>query len=783
MKYNSIYNNFASGELSRFLKGRSDLDEYFKGLDEMTNFLPIKQGGATLRPGTFLSQGVFTLPSVNPWAIFNFSPRDGEHYMVGLYPHGAAGDKIKIIRIDGATPGIVTKAYPWNRRVDFNTSATAYDRAADPDPSIILDKLQVIQNGDTLFILDGTGTLAPIVIIRTSLANFAIDSMLKPEIINPATGIPYLAYPAFDHLRTPYLDPNINTNIRLKAGALTGTTTITAQDASAVPKDFFVGDVVGMWIRLKHTGGEGVAQVLSKVSDSVVNVGVLINFAATTATTNWTHSAWNPRDGYPTSAAFFEQRLILGGSPRYSDTIWCSYTGNIYHFMQTRLLQDIGAVDVTGSNFFGATVLPADPFSFIPASTAANSIQWLFAADTLLVGTTKTEFSVTSGSDSGFGLDSVYAKPISSHGSSKVQPVKVGSAVLFVSSDGRRLMEIPKKLSEYLGATELSSISEGILDKAVSESLGSTVHSKVKNKIFRIVWQENESTLWCACKNSAVGGNTLITLTYDKTAKVLAWAKHKTPFSNNISSICVLPDEGKQNYDRLWLYIKRDGAAKYSLEFMNLRNVYDKYYVGYPDNILVTEGREMTYTDGTHQYNTDISNQHVNGTSAVIALDTAQLDAFPPGATYSVIRMVIGTSEAEEYLGEFTEVAGELTIPNCPVVDRSFQVGVRYDNKIVTMPIEAGAQFGVAQGSARRSHEMSVFLDRSMGGQYTMLKANELLDFTYELGEPTVGALFTGEARLSLNGSTDDHQLMITQNKPLPFTVLWLMTKGYTYDA
>lgn len=111
------------------------------------------------------------------------------------------------------------------------------------------------------------------------------------------------------------------------------------------------------------------------------------------------------------------------------------------------------------------------------------------------------------------------------------------------------------------------------------------------------------------------------------------------------------------------------------------------------------------------------------------------------------------------------------------------QIGVRYDNKIVTMPVEAGAQFGVAQGSARRSHEMSLFLDRSLGGQYTMLKANELMDFTYELAAPTVDALFTGEVRLSLNGSPDDHQLMITQNRPLPFTVLWLMTKGYTYDA
>lgn len=790
MKYNSIYNNFSSGELSRYLKGRTDLDEYFKGLEDMSNFLPIKQGGAALRPGTFISESYFGTDIEEPWALFPFTPRDSEPYIVALYPSNftGTGGGIRVLRVDGSTPAVISYDYCWNRRYNFNDPVSKYDRATDPDPSIILEKLQVIQNGDILFIFDGTGRLAPIVIIRTANNSFVVDSMLGPQQINPATGVPYLSSPTYTYMRTPFTDVNVNTNLRLQNSVMNfgQTGTITATNGAGAPIDFFTGDVVGMHVKIAQTNSgatlqTGVGLITSKVSDSVVNFFVIVAFGSTGVSSNFETSMWNARDGYPTTAAFFEGRMVCGGSPKYIDSVWCSYTGNIYHFTQRRLPQDMldPVLEVSGSNFFGP-ITPADPFSFVPASTAANNIQWMLATDTLLIGTTATEFSITSGSENAFGLDSFFVKSISSHGSAKIQPIKVGSAVLFVSADGKRLLEIPKKLSDYLGAVEISSLSEGIIDKAIKEALGSNEHSKVKNKIFKMVWQENESILWLLCKNSDLGGNAIISLTYDKTAKVIGWSKHNIALSSDISSMCVVPDETKSNYNRLYLFLKRQSTPYYSFEFLNVRNVYDKFYVGYPDNGGPLEGRQQTYTDGTSF--PDTYEQGLSG-EAILTLKELQLNAFPIGTTYSIIR-----SDTEDiaavYLGEFEEVAGVITIPNCPIGPSTFfQIGVRYNNKIVTMPLEAGAQFGVAQGSARRSHEMSVFLDRSYGGQYTQLKANQLLDFTYETSQPSFDALYTGETRLSLNASPDDTQTLITQPKPLPFTVLWLLTKGYTYDA
>ena len=47
----NIQSNFASGELSPKLRGRSDLQQYYNGLEKMTNMYPLIEGGAKRRPG------------------------------------------------------------------------------------------------------------------------------------------------------------------------------------------------------------------------------------------------------------------------------------------------------------------------------------------------------------------------------------------------------------------------------------------------------------------------------------------------------------------------------------------------------------------------------------------------------------------------------------------------------------------------------------------------------------------------------------------------------------
>ena len=48
-----VQNSFAGGELSPKMHGRFDADLYKQGLKEMKNFVPLLQGPAKRRPGTY----------------------------------------------------------------------------------------------------------------------------------------------------------------------------------------------------------------------------------------------------------------------------------------------------------------------------------------------------------------------------------------------------------------------------------------------------------------------------------------------------------------------------------------------------------------------------------------------------------------------------------------------------------------------------------------------------------------------------------------------------------
>lgn len=761
MKFNSIYNSFSAGELSRSLKGRTDLEEYFKGVDVMTNFITNRQGGASFRTGTVCVNGATNTAA----KLVVFSPRDDENYVVVLQP----GRSFQITNSDG-TPGTITQpTYPWNERIDFSSSTNAYSLPSDDDTHReLVDSLQEATSGDVMIIVDGTGRLAPIVLLRTAANTFVVDSMILPSQ-NNALSVPYL-YPPVVSLRVPYKDPNIDTNIRLVPSATTGTITITSENASAASIPFFAGNVIGMLVKIVHGSTTGVARITAQASTSSVTAVVQVAFGATTAATNFETSYWNPNDGYPRTVCFHDGRLIFGGNINYPDTMWCSKTGNIYHFMQRRLAQD-STTNASGLNYFGA-VAATDPFNFIPAAVGANNIQWLFPAESLLVGTTGNEFSITGGQESTMSVGAIFVKPISSHGSSKVQPVKVGSSVFFASTDGKRVLEIPKRLVEYTSATDVTGISAGIVEKSI-ENVVATLTSviPIRSKITKMTWDEANGHLWCVTKNYGSDDTALVSLTLDRTSKVIAWAKHViggTPF---VSSVASIPDSTDIGNTRVFLILKRPSAAFYSVESFSYKTMHESFLPSSIGSSYTPAPPMTTYMDGSDIALTTL------GVTTSISLTTGYRDRFAAGAIFGVVE--VNSSGVGTYKGSFAESGGVITMTVDPA--KTYIVGALYTGEIKTMPIEAGAQFGVAQGSPRRTHEISIFVDRSCSGVYKASKSSNQFPIVGSKGTPT--ALYTGEVKLSLNASPDDHQIVIKQLEPYPLTVLWLLTKGYTYDA
>jgi hypothetical protein len=65
-KSNFVQNSFVSGELSEVIKGRTDLDQYYKGMEIATNVVTTPQGGVKRRMG---SQFISTVPAVEPFSL------------------------------------------------------------------------------------------------------------------------------------------------------------------------------------------------------------------------------------------------------------------------------------------------------------------------------------------------------------------------------------------------------------------------------------------------------------------------------------------------------------------------------------------------------------------------------------------------------------------------------------------------------------------------------------------------------------------------------------------
>lgn len=763
MKFNQIVNNFTSGELSRLMKGRTDLEEYYKSVEEMTNFLPLKQGGASFRPGTVYANVGGTLTT--NYFMFTFSPEDGRNFMVMVSP----GYDLKIVDLQAGASTINKPNYIFNKHINFADSTGVFDPAADGAlTSRINNNLMFTSNGDIFLIIDGTGTLAPIVGKRTATNTFLIDSILYPTVVNPSTNVLWLDTSAKYPIRVPFKDTNIDPEITLTPSALTGNITITSKNSAGTVIDFFTDDPVGMYIKITQGTNTGVAIVRSKVSNSVVNAQIWNQpFTATTASNNWEVSAWNAKDGYPKAATFFEGRLYFGGNNTFPDTIWGSAVGNIFQFMQRRLAQD-SSTNASLLNYYGA-VKETDPYNFTIASISANAIQWMVPSDTLIVGTTGTEYSISGGTDSILSISSINVRAISSHGSAKVQPVKVGSSILFVSYDGKRLLEIPKRLQEYISATDLSSIAEGIIDKAVQLTGDTTTDFYFNMKMAQLAYQENEGIVWILLRDSVYAKTSLLSLSVDRTSKTLGWSKHTLPSGATnafatIFSIVVSADPNRGNYSFLYISTYRESAfTQYLIEKLWFRTRYSKM------------NQNTTFSTVA----ADKSVNHMDLATFVSAPGSGNNVSLPSHFRSSCTVAVLTT--AGEYLGDFTASGTTVTIPGASTYP-GFIFGYRYTGELKTLPLEAGAQFGVAQGSLRRSHEIVLGMDRSRGGTYKASNSVNEFDII-PAAKGTAAALYTGEVKLSLNASPDDVQLYIKQTKPYPLTVLWLLRKGYTNDA
>lgn len=455
------------------------------------------------------------------------------------------------------------------------------------------------------------------------------------------------------------------------------------------------------YITIQSIGGDYTGHVLitEYVSPTVVKGTVKKQLASTDETRDFAFAAWNGEKGYPSATGFYEDRLVFAGSKGFPQTFWTSKTGDYYNF---------------------ETSIPSADDDGITATLNGgqmNGIKAIIAFGEMLLLTAGGEFKVSGGGKAITGSN-VLSQPQEYRGVSDVNPVTIGSRIIYVQHQGNIIRDLAYSYD---------------VDKYTGDDLNLLAsHLFEGHKIISMTYQQiPNSIVWCVRDDGLLLG-----LTYIKEQDIYAWHQHTTA-GGKFVSVCNI---GGSTEDKLYAVIERGG--QYYVEIMESRdkstNVEDQFFV---DSGITYEGEPTDEISGL---------EHLEGYTVAILADGNVL----PQQTVENGKVLLGN----EY--------------------KKVHVGLPIDAEIKTLPIDFTAQDGTYLSRKKRIATVTLLLKDSRGGLFGM-KENELDEFKWRsneaYGEPI--SLQTGKFKVTIKSATYDEtqQIIIKQPDPLPMTVLSLI--------
>ena len=510
-----------------------------------------------------------------------------------------------------------------------------------------------------------------------------------------------------------YLPNGLNPTARTITGAVAGGTTGYVQITSNA-HGFNNGDYVFQTGIAGTTEANGDFKISSVGTNTYELDGVpFVNAYSAGGTAKryptwfWRFGAFSTARGYPSAIALHEQRLIFGNTLAQPFGLWASAAGDYTNFLPGTNDDDTIAYNIAGSQ--------ADP------------IRWLASASDLVLGTLAQEYAAYGG---GLGdpitPTNTRIVPQSGEGSNAVQPIKVGSEILFCNRAGRKLFALLNQASVngYL-ATDLLELAE---------------HLTVGKTITRAVWAKNPtSTLWVLRSDGS-----LIAMTYRREQEVWAWTRH--PVTGTVESIAVIPSPDGTT-DDLWITIARtiNGGTKRYVE-----------YLAPPfEPTSATDKDSMGFVDSGLQYNS------VTATSTVSGLYHLE------GETVKVVAG--GAVHADCVVS-----GGKITL------DASYTnvwVGLAYTSRVRTLRIDAPEM--AAQAKTKRISRLTVRVLNAIGGTVgpaSETTMDELVQRSLSDPMDASSPMYSGDVDVHLATDFDtEARLAIVQSMPMPLDILSLM--------
>ncbi len=484
MKSSAAIVRFNTGVISPMMSGRVDTEEYAGACSVLDNFIPSVQGPVIRRGGTrFIGETKYADKKVR---LFSFQFSSEQPYLTEF------GDKYvrfylfrhPIVKEDGSSFEIET---PYGEND--------------------LDGLNFAQSGDVMFIAHPDHPLHKLV--RYSNTDWRLSEVALTD--------------------GPYLPVNTG-EISLQPSGTTGNVVITAS------ADVFAQTDVGRHVRIMHPNNPNVKWGAAKITEYTSPVSVKASvfsdrpFLSTAASKAWRLGALSKTTGYASTAAFFEQRLVLG-------------KGNGVYGSET------GKYEVFSPSGDDGTVKADNGYGYELSSEQINDICWLSSGRVLAIGTVGADFTLSTSGGEGSLPMTVKVVRHSTYGSEPVAPLKISNTTLFVQRYGRKVR-----------AFVYDSNSDGYVAKDVTTLASHITESGIREMALQ---QEPVPVVWCALKNGS-----LIGMTYEAEESVRAWHTH-TMKGAFVESIVTQPAENGR-YDELYLAVRRTvgGEEKRYIEVM-----------------------------------------------------------------------------------------------------------------------------------------------------------------------------------------------------------------------
>lgn len=469
--------------------------------------------------------------------------------------------------------------------------------------------------------------------------------------------------------------------------------------------------------------------IVGITSDLIAHVeirGDIVGDPAGTPTEKWHLGVFQPHVGkWPDVVGLFEQRLAVTGGEDRPSHIYSSRTGSFNDWSPT----DIDAV------------VPDDAaLSFHIVSNEPNRIQWISTVRVPALGTEDGIYVLQASAISqAISPTNLTARLQSAFGASKVRPVRVDDALLYVG----RTRESVRMLAFNFEQDAFAATDVGIFATHL-------VHERESGRIEQMAYaQEPDGVIWIRQE-----AGQLIGLTLRREQSVIAWHRHTVGGAgSDIQEMAVLQEEA---YDQLWMIHKIDNGS----ERRNI-NIWTDHHVeglDLPDRWGATPDIASTFFLDAAKYFGAVST-------------VSDLDHLEGQSATAIYEVATGGLRIESGL---TVSGGAVTLNETAVKG---YVGLPYTSRLESLPVvsgRGGLRAGSDRGLLANIDRVIVSLDRTIGGQAGD-SANNLKELPHPIAPMDNHPLFfQGEHRIEFSGDwTRQLRLVVHQPLPYPMTVRW----------